>query len=235
MSSKSSPSLRINLIVMFFIACLVSQIPIVNIPFHWVVSSYHYLFHGLLGIISGGDFFYMEIFANGGGYAEVRGGMIFFIALFGFVGSAMVGVVMYYASVSSRNNSVWIFGLLNILTTLAMFMWASGWLTYTIMSVITALLFLASKEGVGQYVKPITAFIGIYIVITTLIGSFGYSVYHHEADVLVLAREFGLPYMVWDSLIGGISVMLLLALFVALQSEHEAIMELQAEDNQRNS
>jgi hypothetical protein len=67
-------------------------------PFRLFVTFVHETGHGLTAILTGGQFIRFEVFANGSGVATSAGGSRILIPQMGYLGAALFGAVLFYAT-----------------------------------------------------------------------------------------------------------------------------------------
>ncbi len=71
-------------------------------PFRLLVTFVHEMGHGLTAVLTGGNFHAFEIYGNGSGIAYTSGGSPFLIPQMGYLGAALFGSALLYATNRAR-------------------------------------------------------------------------------------------------------------------------------------
>ena len=99
----------------FFIAIVLSIvlpfIPILKwglLPFDYLNTHLHEMFHAIAAVITGGQVDHIEVFKNGEGVTLTRGGLAPLIQMSGYLGASMFGAVMVMGSRTEKSSMVWL-------------------------------------------------------------------------------------------------------------------------------
>ena len=165
---------------------------IVLFPITRLVTILHEMGHALAAVLTGGQVEAVQINMDGSGYTKTRGGWRTIILMGGYVGSAVFGNLMLYASIKSRTWQRIVLYTLAILMLLTGIIWFNSLFSTIVLLLFAAGFFwLANK---GKYLKEILIFLGM---VTTLyiIEDFGVG---PRSDLQQYAEVFGIgSYQFW--------------------------------------
>jgi hypothetical protein len=72
-------------------------------PFRILVTFVHEAGHGLTAVLTGGTFYTFQLYGDGSGVAYTSGGSTFLIPQMGYLGAALFGAILLYATNRVRN------------------------------------------------------------------------------------------------------------------------------------
>src|SRR5512141_1767924 len=84
-------------VLVYFLWQWTSQSPVLY-PLRLFVTFVHEAGHGLAAILTGGRFEGFQVFPNGAGLALTRGGSPFLVLQMGYLGAALFGAILLYAT-----------------------------------------------------------------------------------------------------------------------------------------
>jgi hypothetical protein len=137
-------------------------------PFRLFVTFVHEAGHGLAALVTNGQFLRFEVFANGSGVATTAGGSRFLIPQMGYLGAALFGAALLYATnrVQHVNVVAAVVGL--IFAGLAILFTGAGKIAVFI-GVVGAIGLWALADRLPQRANTLRALSGVAIVATLLI------------------------------------------------------------------
>jgi hypothetical protein len=171
----------------FIIAAVASMvlpfIPILGkllLPFDYLATHVHELFHALAGVLTNGRVVYIKVFQNSEGLTMTAGGMIAIIYSAGYIGTALIGAWIIRVSSSPRQARLWI-KILGIAILASNILWvrgdAFGW---AVGFVWVLLLSIASFKFKDNEVLFAAQFIGVQLCLN------GFKALR---DLLLLSKE----------------------------------------------
>ena len=206
-----------------FASLVLSYVPYLSLPFYWVSSTYHFLAHGFAGLVTGGYFDFFEIYFDGTGYTETRNGITLFVAGLGYIGPLIIGGALYYGATTHLHNGIWVIGIVNMLTTVSMIAWATGFLAYTVMSVLSIIFFVGVRDEFFEAGRRIIAFIGMFMMINTLMV-LGKLPNYHAQDAIILVAQYGMVYRVYEWIWAGAAISLLFIIVLSQERERSTML-----------
>lgn len=189
-------------------------------PFTILATWFHEMGHGLTAMLLGGQFYKLEIFANGSGVATHGSSgrlAMALVAAGGLLGPPIAGSAFIVSGRAPKGARLvlMLLGAVLLLSTLIWVRSAFGWL---MLPLIGASLLVIGLKG-PDWLQPLSVqFLGVQACISTF----------HQLDYLfmpsahigssIMASDTGqiaaallLPYWIWGSLIAGLSFALLAA------------------------
>ncbi|MFN3782102.1 MAG: M50 family metallopeptidase, partial [Candidatus Kapaibacteriota bacterium] len=184
MKIKTPMIISISLFALNFIVFQIQPLRIVLYPFIILSTWFHEMGHGICSLILGGEFLYLQIFADGSGIAYVSS-----TNSLGNVGSALVAlsgplfppILGYVFIVSSKNlnfNRLILF-LLSVAIFISNLIWVRstfGFIFLMIMSIIIFLISLSNNKSLQFYISQVVSiqsFMSVYFSIGYLFSSYG--------------------------------------------------------------
>lgn len=183
------------------------------LPFLYLNTHFHELFHALAAMATGGDVLDIKVFANGSGVTHIIGGISLITGSAGYVGSAILGgiiVLMGRTEKSARR----VLGILAVLLGLSMLIFVRGdW------AGIASGIFWIAVTGLSAYFARGTtaifacSFLGLQLVVSSMESMFVLlrlaTFTEVKSDAQMLADQTGLPAMLFGLLWFGLSVVVL--------------------------
>lgn len=191
----------------FLIAVILSVvlpfIPILRwglLPFDYLNTHLHELFHALAGILTGGTVDHIEVFATSAGVTYTRGGWNPIIQMSGYLGASLFGSFMVQSCHNEKKSQLWmrILGIM-VLVSNVLFVRgdAVGWtvgLAWPVIILYLAnklkgehLLFAAQFFAVQQCLNSIKSLRDLLLLANTDITT----------DAQLLARDTHVPAIAW--------------------------------------
>ncbi|MFT5023499.1 MAG: hypothetical protein ACI9O3_001096 [Colwellia sp.] len=198
MNSKSSSFLKkYHFWLILITALIISQIPIVSIPFKWLESYFHEISHGLAALFTGGTIVQIQLFSNGAGLCTTRGGMNFFISFMGYAGAALWGIGIYFIASMHQRAAQILSGIIALLLLTTLIFWARDILTLMIISVLLALVLLKFKYKKLSYLQISLQITGAIILLNSVKSPWYLVDGRNFGDGAALAQLTGIPEFLW--------------------------------------
>ncbi len=181
----------------------------VMVPLKILIVFFHELSHGLAAVVTGGSIESISISPRQGGLTTTRGGWLFLITSAGYLGSLLIGVLLFLTALKSRADKM-VMGALGVLLLVvaALYMREAFALGFTIaagVAMLAAANFLPRKiNDAALRVLGLVSmgYVPFDILSDTILRA------SESSDANSLAAQTGLPTVFW----GG--VWLLASLFV---------------------
>jgi hypothetical protein len=185
------------------------------IPLKILIVFFHELSHGLAAVVTGGSIESISISPQQGGLTTTRGGWLFLITSAGYLGSLMIGVLLYLSALKTKADKL-IMGALGatMLLVAALYMRELFALGFTIAA---GAAMLASAKYLPENINDAAlrvlglvsmGYVPFDILSDTIIRS------NLRSDAYNLSTQTGLPTVLW----GGIWLLASLAvIFVAFK------------------
>ncbi|TKB44093.1 M50 family metallopeptidase [Thalassotalea mangrovi] len=197
MAAKSTWLPLHNFWLLVVIALLLSQLPVINIPFQWLESFFHEVSHGLAAILSGGKIIRIQLFANGAGLCTSAGGNAIFIAFSGYAGAVLFGMAMYWGASAHRQGAKLVSSALIGLILLTVLLWTRDLLTVLICIVLVALFSLKLAYSRSAWLAPILKIMALIVLLNALQSPWYLWSTPHQSDAYLLAQYTLIPGFVW--------------------------------------
>lgn len=204
------------------VSAVLPFIPVLRLallPFDYLNTHLHELFHGLAALVSGGTIGRILVFANSEGVTTTYGGVGPLISSAGYIGGSLFGALMIRSCTTGSVAQKWIRGLgIAILISNALWVrgdaigWSVGFAWAVVLLLVAAklpqneLLYVAQFLAVQQCVNGFKSLRDLIL----LSGDRA-----NMTDAAILAKETGVPAMVWALLWTGLGTY---GLFAAVTS-----------------
>ena len=198
--------------LVFLMAAILLQLPLISIPFKLFESYFHEISHGLAAVVTGGSIVSIELFPNGAGLCTTIGGSRFFVSFMGYAGAAIWGTLLYASSGYHQRLAQLVHLLVAALLICSMVFWVRDLLTFVIVGVLLAIIALKFKFSQAGYLQFSMQVLGALVLINSLYSPFYLLAYHQQGDSATLAELTMLPELLWIAIwfsIGLLSVMFL--------------------------
>lgn len=123
---------------------------VLSLPFLWLSTLFHEMYHGIAAVIFGGHFTSFRMFADGSGVAEIHGdfGRVSkaMIAMAGLIAPAITAAVFFKAS-QTRKKSRALLSILGILLCISLLLVRNLFAILFLVFVITACFFFSLGKG----------------------------------------------------------------------------------------
>ena len=171
------------------------------IPLNILIVFFHELSHGLAAVLTGGSIESISISPQQGGLTYTRGGSLFLITSAGYLGSLLIGVLLYLSALKSKADRL-IMGALGatMLLVAALYMRELFALGFTIAAGVAM---LASARFLPENINDAAlrvlglvsmGYVPFDILSDTIIRS------NLRSDAYNLSTQTGLPTVVWGGL-----------------------------------
>ena len=173
----------------------------VMIPLKILIVFFHELSHGLAAVVTGGSIESISISPQQGGLTTTRGGWLFLITSAGYLGSLLIGILLYLSALNSRADKL-IMGALGatMLLVAALYMRELFALGFTIAAGVAM---LASAKYLPENINDAAlrvlglvsmGYVPFDILSDTIIRS------NLRSDAYNLSTQTGLPTVLWGGL-----------------------------------
>ncbi len=194
------PKKRLNVEFIFLCvsALIFSFVPFLSAPLSWVTVLFHEVSHGIAVLVTGGEVDAIYLHLRGSGLCRFTGGVVFIVALSGYLGSVLFGLGMYKIAQISRQRSIKILAASMMLLIIAVgILYGRSLSTWVVLLVLFG-LFLAIYQFRNDYlVKMALKFIAIYVVFDGTLAPLGLIDGRHYGDGARLAEITFLPEFFW--------------------------------------
>jgi membrane-associated protease RseP (regulator of RpoE activity) len=178
-------------------ALILSQIPIISIPFKWLESYFHEISHGLAALFTGGSIVRIQLFSNGAGLCTTRGGMSFLISFMGYAGAALWGMCIYYIATIHQRIAQILSGIIALLLLTTLIFWARDLLTLLIITALLALVVLKFKYSKLSYLQVSLQLTGVLILLNSVKSPWYLIDGRNIGDGAALSQLTGIPEFLW--------------------------------------
>lgn len=135
-------------------------------PIIWLVAFLHETGHALGALLTGGEVVTLQINPNGSGFTATRGGNIAFILIGGYVGSAILGNVLFYIGARKRRLAQSALMVLAGLMLFSILKWPGDLLSNGLLLLYAIVLFfIAVKTNWDQHVAMFFGLASVLYVI----------------------------------------------------------------------
>ncbi len=196
MSDKKS--LNWSFIGLVAVAMFISYLPIVSIPFAWIMTFFHEISHGIAALLTGGSVDNIRIHLNGSGLCYTQGGIQFIVTFAGYVGAVIWGVLLYMMAdrFSHKHANIIAFFLAGLILISAL-LWGRDVLTWVILAIIFCLFISIIKLQETKVMRLALKFIGIFVLLDAVKAPLNLIDGRHLGDGARLADLAWLPEILW--------------------------------------
>ena len=132
-------------------------------PIHLLVTFLHELGHALGALLTGGDVLALQVNADGSGVTTTRGGNLGIILMGGYLGSAILGNILFYIGANGgKIAKATLFVLMGLMIFASIMWFVSFWTTGFLLAFAAVLYFLTTKTDLHQ---EILMFLGLSTII----------------------------------------------------------------------
>jgi len=197
MNPSSSFTEKYRFWLIIFSALIISQIPLVSIPFKWLESYFHEISHGLAALVTGGSIVKIQLFPNGAGLCTTRGGMNFLISFMGYAGAALWGMGIYFVASMHQRIAQILSGIIALLLVTTLVFWARDILTFIIIAVLLAVVLLKFKYSKLSYLQLSLQITGALILLNSVKSPWYLVDGRNIGDGAALSQLTGIPELLW--------------------------------------
>jgi len=222
-------NLNIGIIIFFAVVTIIIwQIPggfYYLYPFTILGTWFHEMAHGLTALILGGEFWYLQIFPDGSGLAQITTNNYLgnlgkaIIAMAGPLGPTFFGSLLIISSKNQKYSKYLLF-LLSIIMFLSAILWIRSLIGLIIITLLAISIFYIALKVNTNKIIFITQFIGVQAIIAAFMNVDYLFTKNAMVDGNINISDTGLmeqylflPYWLWGSLIILLSVILLFISF----------------------
>ncbi len=213
-SMSNVRSLNLSFIGLVAVAIFISYLPIISIPFTWVMTFFHEISHGIAALITGGSVDSIRLHLNGSGLCYTQGGVRFIVTFAGYTGAVVWGMLLYMmADRFSHHRSEIIAFFLSGLILISALLWGRDVLTWVILAILFCLFISIIKLQKTYVMKLALKFIGIYVLLDAVKAPLHLIDGRHYGDGATLADLTWIPEIMWAILwfVIGISGLFVIA------------------------
>lgn len=179
------------------IGFFVPYLRFVFLPFLYLNTHFHELFHALAALATGGDVLDIKVFSNGSGVTHIIGGISLITGSAGYVGSAILGgviVLMGRTEKSARR----VLGIIATLLGISMLVFVRG----DMAGVVSGIFWISLTGSLAVLARGATAifacaFLGLQLVVASMESMFVLlrlaTFTEVRSDAQMLADQTGLP------------------------------------------
>ncbi|GGY90842.1 MULTISPECIES: M50 family metallopeptidase [Shewanella] len=198
----SSPSLipgKAQFFVELILALVLSRLPYVSLPFHWLESYFHELSHAIAAVISGGVVSQIRLFPDGSGLCFSQGGWPVLVGFSGYTGAALWGTLLFFMSCLRQGirQSYLALGLV-VLLTLAL--WGRDLLSIAIMLSLSVLFLLPLKLTYSTLLRGSLRLVAMIVMLNALASPAVLLGLGQRGDAALLAQMTLIPAVIWVAL-----------------------------------
>ena len=204
---------KYHFFILFIIAVIVKQLPLVSIPFNWLESYFHEISHGLAAIFTGGKVLRIQLFANGAGLCTTQGGINFIISFFGYAGATLWGWGIYKLASAHQRIAQFFSIFLLVLLVSSMLFWGKDILTWFILAVLAVIFLLTFKLQKISYLQRLMQLFGLLILLNSLSSPTYLLDGRDLGDGAALASMTFIPEVVWVAVWFSLALLALYSLY----------------------
>ncbi len=197
MNSSLSFTEKYRFWLILFSALIISQIPLISIPFKWLESYFHEISHGLAALVTGGTIVKIQLFPNGAGLCTTRGGMNFLISFMGYAGAALWGMGIYFVASMHQRIAQILSGVIALLLITTLVFWARDILTFIIIAVLLAVVLMKFKYSKLSYLQLSLQITGALILLNSVKSPWYLVDGRNFGDGAALSQLTGIPEIIW--------------------------------------
>jgi len=195
-SSKKGSSFEFLILV--GVAFILSYVPIINIPFTWIMTFFHEISHGLGALLTGGSVEKISMHIRGYGVTYTQGGFRFVVLQAGYVGAVVWGILIYeMADELSHKSTNVLATFLAGLVAISALLYGRDVITWLISAVIFVLFVSIIKLQETGLMKLALKFVGIYVLLDAVRAPLNLIDGRNYGDGGQLAELTGIPEIIW--------------------------------------
>lgn len=199
--------------ILFIVAIILKQLPLVSIPFNWLESYFHEISHGLAAIFTGGKVLRIQLFANGAGLCTTQGGINFIISFFGYAGATLWGWGIYKLASAHQRVAQFFSIFLLVLLVSSMLFWGKDILTWFILAVLAVIFLLTFKLQKINYLQRMMQLFGLLILLNSLSSPTFLLDGRNLGDGAALASMTFIPEIIWVVIWFSLALLALYSLY----------------------
>lgn len=179
-------------------AFIVSYLPLIHIPFSWIMTFFHEISHGIAALLTGGSIEKIELHLRGSGLCYTRGGVRFLILHAGYIGAVLWGIILYRMAggIKPKRTNILALSFAALIALSAIF-YSRDVITWVIMLILLALSLSILKLKNATLMRWALKFIGLYVLLDGIRAPLHLIDGRHYGDAASLADLTLVPEMVW--------------------------------------
>lgn len=195
-SAKKKVSLEFVMLVVA--AFILSYIPIINIPFTWIMTFFHEISHGIAALLTGGSVEKINLHLMGSGLCYTSGGSRFIILQAGYIGAVLWGILIYEMAdeFSHKNTNILAIFLAGLILVSAL-LYGRDIITWIILLILFGLFVSITKLQEAYFMKISLKFIGIYVLLDAVRAPLHLIDGRNFGDGAKLSDLTGIPEIIW--------------------------------------
>ncbi len=195
---SAEKSISLEFVILVVVAFVLSYIPIINIPFTWIMTFFHEISHGIGALLTGGSVEKINLHLTGSGLCYTTGGSRFVVLQAGYIGAVIWGIVIYEMAdeISHKSTSrlaIFLAGLVAI----SALLYGRDVITWIIMLAILGLFVSIVKLQETYLMKLSLKFIGIYVLLDAVRAPLHLIDGRNFGDGAKLSDLTGIPEILW--------------------------------------
>jgi hypothetical protein len=191
-------SKRWSFFLLILSALIISQLPFVAIPFRWIMTFFHEISHGIAALLTGGAVLKIALFPGGSGLCYTQGGSQFIVAISGYLGAVLWGILLYrMADEISHNHTNKITLCLSALIVIIALLWGRDILTWGILALLFLLFISIVKLQEARLMKLALKFCGLFVLLDAVKAPLYLVDGRHFGDGARLADLTMVPEIIW--------------------------------------
>lgn len=198
--NKESSKKRISLefVILIGAAFILSYIPIINIPFTWIMTFFHEVSHGIGALLTGGSVDKINLHLIGSGLCYTTGGSRFIVLQAGYIGAVIWGILIYEMAdgVSQKSTNILAMSLAGLIAISAL-LYGRDIITWIILLTIFGLFVSIIKLQEAYLMKLSLKFIGIYVLLDAVRAPLHLIDGRNFGDGAALSELTGIPEIIW--------------------------------------
>lgn len=199
---------RFEFLALVVTAFFLSFIPLLNIPFSWIMTFFHEISHGIAAMVTGGSIESIRLYLTGRGLCTTSGGIHFFILQAGYIGAVVWGVLIYeMADIINHKRTSILAGCIAGLIGLVALLYGRDLMTWGILFVLFILFVNIIKLQEAYFMKLALKFIGLYVLLDAVRAPLYLVDGRHYGDGAKLADLTAIPEVIWVMLWLGFGVL----------------------------
>jgi hypothetical protein len=197
-NKKTPKSVSLEFLVLVGAAFILSYIPIVNIPFTWIMTFFHEISHGIGALITGGSVEKIHLHLMGSGLCYTSGGIRFVVLQAGYIGAVLWGILIYEMAdeISHKSTNILAMFLAGLIAISAL-LYGRDIITWIILLILFGLFVSIIKLQETYLMKLSLKFIGIYVLLDAVRAPLHLIDGRHYGDGAKLSDLTGIPEIFW--------------------------------------
>ncbi len=195
---KTDDSVNLECLMLVGAAYIISYIPILNIPFTWIMTFFHEISHGLGALITGGSVERIHLHLMGSGLCYTSGGIQFIVLQSGYIGVVIWGIVIYKMACNINQKTTNIFAIFIAgLIVVSALLYGRDIITWIILSILFGIFVSIIKMQNIYSINLSLKLIGIFVLLDALRAPLYLIDGRHDGDGAKLSDLTGILEIFW--------------------------------------